>query len=42
VTEVSKVCVVCEKILVSRKEESMSGTHPSSSYGDEDDERFEC
>ena len=37
--EPSWVCLVCEKILVARKEENSSSTHPISSLGD-DDERY--
>lgn len=35
--EPSWVCTVCEKILIARKEENSSSTHPISSLGDEDD-----
>jgi hypothetical protein len=36
------VCTVCEKILASRKEDTSSGTQPTSSYGDDEDDRFSC
>lgn len=35
--EPSPVCLVCEKILVARKEENSSSTQPISSLVDEDD-----
>jgi hypothetical protein len=42
VTEASWVCTICEKILAARKED-MSGTQPTKSYGDDDDDdRFSC
>jgi hypothetical protein len=37
--EASWVCIVCEKILVARKEDNSSSTNPISSL-DDDDERF--
>lgn len=39
--EASWVCVLCEKILIARRDENSNSTHPTSSYGD-DDEKFEC
>ena len=42
VKEPSWVCLVCEKILTARREETSSGTHPTSSYGDDDEDRFSC
>ncbi|KAL3945263.1 MAG: hypothetical protein SGBAC_000674 [Bacillariaceae sp.] len=35
--EASAVCLVCEKILVARKEDNSTGTQPISSVGDEDE-----
>lgn len=38
--ESSWVCVVCDRILVGRKEESSSMTQPSTSFHDDDDDRI--
>lgn len=42
VSEPSWACTVCEKILTARKEVMSNGTHPTSSYGEDDDDRCSC
>jgi hypothetical protein len=43
ITDASWVCILCEKILINRKDEVGSGrTLPTSSYGEEDDDLYAC
>lgn len=43
IQQASWACTVCEKILVSRKDEICSATQPSSSYGEDEGENlFSC
>jgi hypothetical protein len=41
-TKSAFVCVICERILSARKDDNCSGTQPTSSYGEDEEDRFSC